>query len=141
MPTEMSDEEKTVVKEALRIIASRNAVLMSELHYFAETLDDGDVFKELIDETPHTGPIFSVIVGNIGTVVQDETDVTKAQAVYEEYVTQSKSGRGRAGGETVTLLVDDAIGSIHHGVNDLDDYEPKDEGLEAADAHTPEIGG
>jgi hypothetical protein len=48
---------------------------------------------------------YQVIVGNIGTVCNTNI-VNAAVGVYEEYVKQSKSGYGRAGGEPVTLLKD-----------------------------------
>lgn len=49
---------------------------------------------------------YEVIVGNIGTVYKG-VDEDKARETFEEYVEQSKSGTGRAGGEDVTLMEDD----------------------------------
>lgn len=48
---------------------------------------------------------FQVIVGNIGTVI-DTNSRREAEATYNEYVKQSESGHGRAGGESVTLWED-----------------------------------
>jgi hypothetical protein len=45
-----------------------------------------------------------VIVGNIGSVYRGH-DETRARMHYNEYVDQSKSGRGRAGNELVTLFI------------------------------------
>lgn len=50
-----------------------------------------------------------IIVGNIGTVYRGSDDKI-AQETYSEYVEQSKSMRGRAGGEDVTWLQN---GEIH----------------------------
>ena len=57
---------------------------------------------------------YQVVVGNIGTVYDgDNADI--ADKHYEEYVEQSKSGRGRAGGEQVTLFVDGEPEREHQG--------------------------
>ena len=50
----------------------------------------------------------SVIVGNIGTVVQDGT-WTDAKDAFEVYRLQSKENYGRASGEDVTWFVDGEI--------------------------------
>ncbi len=49
--------------------------------------------------------LYQVIVGNIGTV-EDTDSIVKANATFREYVEQSQSNVGRAGGEDVTLLRD-----------------------------------
>lgn len=48
---------------------------------------------------------YQLIVGNLGTVVDThlEQHATKA---FGDYKTMSESGRGRVGGEPVTLYVD-----------------------------------
>jgi hypothetical protein len=48
---------------------------------------------------------YEVIVGNIGTVVSTH-DLEDARSTFNVYVEQSKSGRGRAAGEPVTLMKD-----------------------------------
>lgn len=48
---------------------------------------------------------YQVIVGNIGTVY-DGADEAQAESKYTEYVKQSESGQGRAGGERVTIMAD-----------------------------------
>lgn len=48
--------------------------------------------------------MFDVIVGNIGTV-RSNANITECERVFAEYVSQSKSGIGRAGGEDVTITV------------------------------------
>jgi len=48
---------------------------------------------------------YQVIVGNIGTVYAGD-DLTEAKEYFKEYYEQSKDGYGRAGGESVTLMVD-----------------------------------
>lgn len=58
--------------------------------------------------------MFQVVVGNIGTVI-NTSDKAKAQHAFNEYVSQSKSGVGRAGGETITLFQDDEILMEHVG--------------------------
>jgi len=49
--------------------------------------------------------VFQVIVGNIGMVHQS-LDYDEAVKHYAEYIEQSRSGVGRAGGESVTLWQD-----------------------------------
>jgi hypothetical protein len=46
---------------------------------------------------------FEVVVGNIGTVYRG-TEGPEARATFKEYKEQSKSGTGRAAGESVTLF-------------------------------------
>jgi len=53
---------------------------------------------------------YQVIVGNIGTVY-DGKNLREARQHFAEYLTQSKSGRGRAAGEPVDLI-DDSGDSI-----------------------------
>ena len=48
---------------------------------------------------------YQVIVGNIGTVFSGN-DVVQANRDFDEYVSQSQTGRGRAAGEPVTFMVD-----------------------------------
>lgn len=55
---------------------------------------------------------YSVIVGNIGTVRSDVTE-EEARKVFADYVKQSKSGRGRAGSEPVTLMKGEEIVEEH----------------------------
>ena len=50
----------------------------------------------------------SVVVGNIGTVLHDGT-WREAKAVFLRYRKQSRTGKGRAGGESVTWLKDGDI--------------------------------
>jgi len=56
---------------------------------------------------------YEVIVGNIGTVY-DGSDRDEAEDTFDEYVRQSKSGRGRAGGESVVLMKDDEPVAEHN---------------------------
>jgi len=44
-----------------------------------------------------------VVVGNVGTVYRGDSSKA-ARLAYVEYVSQSKVGRGRAGGESVVWL-------------------------------------
>lgn len=46
---------------------------------------------------------YEVIVGNIGTVY-DGPDKAQAESDFEEYVEQSETRSGRAGGEQVVLM-------------------------------------
>jgi hypothetical protein len=52
---------------------------------------------------------YSVLVGNIGTVVSD-VSLAEAKATARIYIEQSRTGRGRAGGESV--IIQDATGDI-----------------------------
>ncbi len=62
-----------------------------------------------------------VIVGNIGTVASGEADsLASAEGayhvrVYNDYVERSKSGIGRAGNESVVLMVNGAPYFEHYG--------------------------
>ena len=47
---------------------------------------------------------YEVIVGNIGKVYEGKSH-SKAMATFEYYVDYSKSGKGRPGGENVTVLL------------------------------------
>lgn len=61
-----------------------------------------------------TGHRYEVIVGNIGTVY-DGASMSAASETYRDYVMMSKSERGRAGGESVTMLKDGDIAREHAG--------------------------
>jgi hypothetical protein len=52
--------------------------------------------------------IYTVIVGNIGTV-HVGTNRRQARAVYRGYIEESKRNLGRAAGEPVTMLADEEI--------------------------------
>jgi hypothetical protein len=68
--------------------------------------------------------IYEVIVGNIGTVY---TGTSKAEAIkrFNTYVAQSKSLRGRAGGESVTIIKDGEPIKEHFGEQDLENHPRK----------------
>lgn len=51
---------------------------------------------------------YQVIVGNIGQVYNG-TDGQEAWNTFDEYVSQSISGKGRAGCESVTMMKDGDI--------------------------------
>jgi hypothetical protein len=51
---------------------------------------------------------YEVVVGNIGTVYKGASK-KQAWKDYEDYIKQSKSERGRASGEDVTILLDGEI--------------------------------
>jgi len=55
---------------------------------------------------------YRVIVGNIGTVHEGPSK-QEAMKRFKEYLYQSKDGGGRAGHETVTLLLDDEVLKEH----------------------------
>lgn len=61
---------------------------------------------------PHDG--YEVIVGNIGTVYSGNI-IAEATRKYTTYVQQSRSGRGRAGGESVILMKDGEPIKEHFG--------------------------
>jgi len=63
---------------------------------------------------------WEVIVSNVGCVYKGK-DSDEASAIFEEYVAQSKTGLGRAGGESVALIEDGfIICSDFIGANDED---------------------
>ena len=57
-------------------------------------------------------PHYEVIVGNVGSVYSGK-DKAEAERVYAEYVEQSNSLLGRAGGEEVTMMVDGELEKEH----------------------------
>ena len=62
--------------------------------------------------------MYEVIVGNIGMVFSGEkTEANRVEAyrTFNHYVEASKSECGRAGGETVTLFLDEEIIKEHIG--------------------------
>jgi len=71
---------------------------------------------------------YSVVVGNIGTVY-DGTSRLFALRAFNEYRRQSRTGRGRAGGESVTMFTNDEPTAEH--VGSLDDWTDR-EGDESA---------
>lgn len=64
--------------------------------------------------------MYAVVVGNIGTVYQGD-DFEAAFAAFDEYVEQSKSGAGRAAGESVCLFTDDELSSEYEGSLDMEE--------------------
>jgi len=64
-------------------------------------------------------PQYQIVVGNIGTVYYG-SNRAQAEHTYKEYVSQSKSNYGRAGGETVTMLKHGEIVREHVGSLDAD---------------------
>jgi hypothetical protein len=56
-----------------------------------------------------------VVVGNVGSVYKGFSSL-EADKTYKEYVKQSKSGSGRAAGESVTLLVDGEVQNEFEGL-------------------------
>jgi hypothetical protein len=65
---------------------------------------------------------YEVVVGNIGTVVSTPNR-KRARQIANEYIRQSKTGRGRAGGENVTIfrvtgddveIMDEYIGQLEN---------------------------
>jgi hypothetical protein len=74
--------------------------------------------------SPAKGCRWEVVVGNVGTVF-DGTRESAARQEYKDYVILSKSGNGRAGGESVTLMCDGDIVQEHIGPNDQSDDSPR----------------
>ena len=62
---------------------------------------------------------YSVTVGNIGTV-RKAVGKQEAMKVYNEYVSQSKDGYGRASGEDVYIMKGEEIYKEYTGTLSLD---------------------
>lgn len=78
---------------------------------------------------------WSVVIGNVGTVITTTLE-SAARNTYDEYVTISMNGSGRAAHEEVTLLRDGDIISNHQPLphsDDLDDDEIDEMVHEASD--------
>jgi hypothetical protein len=70
---------------------------------------------------------YEVLVGNIGSVINTDS-LKDAQDAYVEYVEQSKSETGRAGGEDVHFLEDgEPIKDFMGSLNSTDDMSDADE--------------
>lgn len=88
-------------------------------------------YRKLQEEMATRHPMsFTVVVSNIGTVHKGY-DENVAKGVFDEYVEQSKSGLGRAGGENVSMfggnvsvLTGDAA-LVHNDI--VHEYSPLDE--------------
>ena len=71
-----------------------------------------------LDPVPERNAMkYEVIVGNIGTVHEGQSG-SEAKRVFAEYKDQSKSGYGRASGESVTILEDGEPILEHFGEQD-----------------------
>jgi len=64
-------------------------------------------------------PQYEVIVGNIGTVYSGPSKA-EADTHYTEYVSQSETNYGRAGGEDVTMMEDGEPIQEHVGTLSLE---------------------
>lgn len=111
---EITSEELEFIRSSYGAIYSENDQGFVSVSYY-DTKEDYDAdWKEAEDEVNAASDEgegeeeYDVIVGNIGNVYSG-TDEDKARATYKEYVEQSKSGVGRAGGEDVTLMLNDEI--------------------------------
>jgi tetratricopeptide (TPR) repeat protein len=81
---------------------------------------------------------YVVVVGNIGTVYSGPSQ-SEAMKHYSEYVRQSKTGGGRAGGEDVTLFKNDQIVKEHEGTQAQDSLSPvRVGGRDASEGRCPE---
>lgn len=65
---------------------------------------------------------YTVLVGNIGMVL-DCQNKAEAEATYREYVSQSKTGVGRAGGETVSFFKNGELFKEYIGTRDITESE------------------
>ncbi len=65
-------------------------------------------------------PTYDVIVGNIGTVYSG-TNHRDARLHARTYIDQSKSERGRAGGESVTIFKNGEITEEYIGTHDKEE--------------------
>ena len=91
----------------------------------AELMDPGP--RDETDARAGHRESHEVVVGNIGSVYSGRNRAKAAQH-FQEYVSQSKSGVGRAGGESVTHLKSGEIHREHVGSNESSDasYESKE---------------
>ena len=71
---------------------------------------DGGIDFEVLDSSEETCPktLYSVVVGNIGTVCTTAV-LEEAERVFNVYKEQSESEVGRAGGEDVTMFLGEEI--------------------------------
>jgi hypothetical protein len=68
---------------------------------------------------------YEVIVGNIGTVYRGGSRLFALRR-FNEYRRQSTTGRGRAGGEPITMFTDGEISAEHAGSLDAWEDRPGD---------------
>jgi hypothetical protein len=90
----------------------------SGLRYYGQLGEDHLPHEGLTPEEYHAWRYveYEVVVGNIGTVYAGRS-YGLANATFDEYVVQSKSGYGRASGEAVTLFKDNDIHEEYEGAN------------------------
>jgi len=99
-----SDLSDSVMLDLVRKVAALPALV--ELAYAATDLPGsvGDFGKRVVWQIEDGGPpAIQVIVGNVGTVYDDDS-IETAEEAFRTYVRQSKSGKGRASGEFVVLM-------------------------------------
>lgn len=90
---------------------------------------------EFVEDKPDEPPYFEVLVGNIGCVYSGN-DHDGALKDFHEYVSQSMSGYGRAGNESVVLIRDgEPINGHYPGYDDEnsdEEFEEPETGHRAA---------
>jgi hypothetical protein len=82
---------------------------------------------------------YEVIVGNVGSVY-DGTSKREAHKVYQEYIEISRSGRGRAGGEEVSLFFNDREIDCYVPVTDEDEDDDDFGGFDGGRMNNPSGG-
>ena len=70
-------------------------------------------------EDPYKGRVYSVVVGNIGTVYQG-SNIMAASTTFTRYVKASKAGTGRAAGESAVLMRRGEPWKEHRGAHGAD---------------------
>ena len=79
-----------------------------------ERIKEAILFADSLLYDADSPPNYEVVVGNIGTVYSGPSQV-KAAADHKEYVDQSRTGYGRASGESVTTFIDGEIFEHYEG--------------------------
>ncbi len=78
--------------------------------------EDGEPIQEFHPNKFPARPIYTVVVGNVGTVHEGKNK-RAAQGMYSYYVSASKNNIGRHGGEPVTLFCGEEIIWEYAGTN------------------------
>jgi len=111
----MNDENRTRQDAYARLSQAKiGSMVRPTLKYLEALRKYLYEWYEQVNEAIAKMPNYEVIVGNVGTVF-DGNDQEEAERAFNDYVRSSKTGRGRAGGESVVFLMNGEIVAEHEG--------------------------
>jgi len=119
MAKKLSSKANYLSKWNIKSITTKNGKKTTEID--GKNLFDGVYVKKSVKfkKGGNSDDKYVVNVGNIGNITCET--MAEAEKTYKEYVSQSKSGKGRASGEDVILMVDGEPMKEYFGTN-KDEY-------------------